>query len=128
METPLRCPKCKAPMERVTFHAVEVDRCTNCKGLWFDLAERETLKGYANSESIDIGDPKVGKKFNKVDRVQCPRCHTQMIRMVDLEQPHIWYESCPVCYGSFFDAGEFTDYKKETLGDFFRDLISRERK
>ena len=30
--------------------------------------------------------------------------------------------------GLFFDAGEFTDYKEETLMDFIRDTLSRERK
>ena len=38
------CPKCKAAMELVTVANVEVDRCTNCKGLWFDAGEIDRLK------------------------------------------------------------------------------------
>jgi Zn-finger nucleic acid-binding protein len=50
-----------------------------------------------------------------------------MVKMVDARQPHIRYESCSVCYGVFFDAGEFRDYNKETVLDFFRALFAKER-
>ena len=45
---------------------------------------------------------------------------------VDPNQPHIWYEVCNE-HGMFLDAGEFTDYKYETLLDKFRDLITGTR-
>ena len=51
-----------------------------------------------------------------------------MIRMVDLEQPHIWFEHCTVCGGSFFDAGEFKDLAHHTVVDSFKDLNTRARK
>jgi Zn-finger nucleic acid-binding protein len=114
-------------MERVVHHNIEVDRCTNCKGIWFDMLEHEHLKAVKDSESIDIGEPEVGKEYDKIDRVNCPVCHTRMIPMVDRKQPHIRYESCKSCYGVFFDAGEFTDYKQETALDFFRDLFAKKR-
>ncbi|MFN2270503.1 MAG: zf-TFIIB domain-containing protein, partial [Anaerolineae bacterium] len=38
------CPKCQSPMEAVVYESFEVNRCTNCKGLWFDLREQEHLK------------------------------------------------------------------------------------
>jgi uncharacterized protein len=122
------CPKCGHAMEAVVFGDVEVDRCTLCKGLWFDPLEHEELKAMPGSESIDCGDPEVGAVFNRDDRIRCPRCGGPMIRMVDPTQPHIWYESCGVCFGVFFDAGEFTDYKRHTLADVFRRLRARERR
>ena len=121
-------PKCDADMEQVTYDTIEVDRCTSCKGIWFNRLESEILKKIEGFEAIDTGDVEVGRKYNKIDHIDCPECHTQMIRMVDAKQPHIWYESCTVCYGLFFDAGEFTDYKEETIMDFFRDLMTEERK
>ena len=121
------CPKCRGEMEKVTFADIEVDRCTGCKGLWFDMLEHEHLKAIEESESIDIGDAKVGRKLDKMTRVDCPVCHGPMIAMVDRNQPHIHFESCTTCYGLFFDAGEFSDYKKETVIDFFRDLLAKRR-
>lgn len=124
----MNCPKCGSPMESLTYASVEVDRCTNCRGIWFDAMEREDLKHQPGSEAIDVGDPGVGRVYNEVDRIDCPVCHTRMVRMVDPKQSHIWFESCPVCYGAFFDAGEFTDYKEETLMDVVRTLFTPERK
>ena len=122
------CPKCSHPMEQVVYADIEVDRCTLCKGLWFDVLEHEQLKRIGGAEAIDIGDREVGAVFNRDDRIKCPRCRGPMIRMVDAEQPHIWYESCGVCHGVFFDAGEFTDYKQFTAADLFRRLWARERR
>ena len=69
----------------------------------------------------------LGKRFRDVDDIDCPHCSTPMLKMVDVRQPHIWYEGCPSCFGVFFDAGEFRDYKERTVIDFFRDLITPER-
>ena len=80
------------------------------------------------SRAIDIGDPDVGAIFNHDDRIRCPRCSADMIRRVDAEQPHIWYESCGTCKGAFFDAGEFSDFSQHTFGDFFRRLLAPERR
>jgi Zn-finger nucleic acid-binding protein len=112
----------------VQFNEIDVDRCTNCQGLWFDEFEKAELQKLKGSAVIDTGDPKVGHDFNKVDRIQCPRCGSRMIRMVDLNQPHIWFEHCTVCGGSFFDAGEFKDLMHHSIVDFFRDLTVKERK
>lgn len=123
----MQCPKCNHGMESVEFQGIEVDRCSLCKGLWFDALEHEALKKMEGSEEIDQGDPEVGELFNAEDRISCPRCHTSMIRMVDRDQPHIWFESCTTCYGVFFDAGEFTDYKHHTLMDAIRDFRVKAR-
>jgi Zn-finger nucleic acid-binding protein len=124
----LQCPKCQGSLEAVVYSEVEVDRCTNCKGLWFDSMEAQTLKKIQGSESIDTGDAATGSKFDKIGNINCPKCHTQMTKMVDLKQPHIRYEKCPSCYGIWFDAGEFKDYKEENLSDIFKDIFSGERR
>ncbi|WP_231636561.1 MULTISPECIES: zf-TFIIB domain-containing protein [Planktothricoides] len=42
----------------------------------------------------------------------------------DLKQSHIFYEKCPVCYGMWFDAGEFKDYKEETVFETIKNFFS----
>lgn len=124
----MKCPKCESEMQVVEYENISVDRCTSCKGIWFDMLEHEQLKAIEGSESIDIGSAALGKQYNKVGDIDCPVCKTQLIRMVDRLQPHIWYEACTVCYGVFFDAGEFRDYKERTVLDFFRDIFAKERR
>lgn len=116
----MNCPKCNAVMESVTFEEITVDRCTQCLGIWFDEFERERLKEMKGADIIDVGQEAQDSVLNQMKHVRCPNCQAQMIPMVDVKQPHIWYESCPVCYGAFFDAGEFKDYKHESIGDLFK--------
>jgi len=123
----MKCPKCAADMEQVQYENIEVDRCTDCKGIWFDMLEHEKLKSLEGSEAIDIGDPEEDKELDLIDRIKCPVCRTRMIRMVDQNQPHIHYEACTVCDGIFLDAGEFKDFKEQTAFDFFRYIFSKER-
>ena len=121
------CPKCEATMENVDFYGYEVRRCKNCKGLWFNAMEHDELRDIQGSETLDTGDEKMGENFNEIDNIRCPDCRSNMIRMVDRRHPHVWFEACTNCYGVFFDAGEFRDFKEDTLGAFVKDLLTPER-
>ncbi|MEQ8538488.1 MAG: zf-TFIIB domain-containing protein [Coleofasciculus sp. D1-CHI-01] len=124
----MKCPKCQGNLEPVVYADVEVDRCADCNGIWFDSQEAQTLKQIEGSEAIDTGDPKIGSKFNAIEDINCPKCKAKMTKMVDLKQSHIWYEKCPICYGIWFDAGEFKDYKQEDIQDIFKGIFSGERR
>lgn len=116
----MECPKCGAHLEVVRFEEIEVDRCVRCGGLWFDMLEDADLKRLAGSEAIDSGPAWMASMHDAQGKVYCPVDGALMIRMVDAAQPHIWVESCPVCHGKFFDAGEFTDFKERTLAEVLR--------
>lgn len=124
----MQCPKCKSGMEVVVIDSVEVDRCTACKGIWFDAGESELLRKPKLARAIDIGDADQGAHTNAIDRYPCPRCSGGMVRMVDPGQSHIWYEKCASCGGSFFDAGEFRDLAETSIRDFFRAIATPERR
>lgn len=119
----MQCPKCQGEFETVTYESIEVDRCTHCKGIWFDFLEQEDLKKIEGSENIDIGDEQTGGKYNQMRKINCPRCDVTMLAMVDKDQFHIKYESCPGCFGTFFDAGEFKDFKERTVVERFRQMV-----
>jgi hypothetical protein len=91
-------------------------RCDGCSGMWVEAVDHERLKDQA--EAIDTGDAAIGTRYNHVDRINCPRCaNWPLLRMVDPQQPHIGFESCKHCYD---DAGEFRDFAKHTLAEFFQ--------
>jgi len=123
----MTCPKCQSPMENVQYQTIEVERCTGCKGLWFDMLEQDDLKTLQGSEQIDIGAAAQGQAAPKTTPIQCPSCSAQMIAMVDRQQPHIGYESCSRCYGVFFDAGEFKDFKEQSVLESFKHWYSKSR-
>ncbi len=123
----MKCPKCYEAMEEIEYSGLLVDRCIHCGGIWFDFSEHEELKKLKGSEHIDNGNIILGRLHNHLDNIHCPRCHSKMIKLVDRDQPHIWYEGCISCYGIYFDAGEFTDFLEVTFLDKIKDLLSPER-
>jgi len=119
------CPKCAAETEITSYDDIRVDRCSNCNGLWFESGELAELRNdtWMADYILDSGDPKVGKQFNRIDKIQCPECGTQMKEEFDPEQAHIMYESCPNGHGTFLDAGEFTDLVHHTFWDKFKRIV-----
>ncbi len=118
------CPKCAGKLSSATFESIEFERCENRSGLWFDLLEKDDLVKIKGSEIIDIGSEQVGKQYNDMQDIDCPRCSHSMIPMVGKDQFHIKYESCINCFGTFFDAGEFRDLKETSVLDRFAKMLS----
>ncbi|MFT5012247.1 MAG: Zn-finger nucleic acid-binding protein [Patiriisocius sp.] len=127
----LQCPKCNSEMEQHNLSTltgnVEIDRCSKCRGIWFDIGEADALKDKWMSDYIDDGDRSTGIKNNEIRDIDCPRCSKKMDKVSDPVQTHIQYEACED-HGMYFDAGEFTDFKYETLMDIFRDFVFALRK
>ena len=119
----MNCPKCASAFEKISFAEIEVDRCLGCKGLWFDMLEKEDLVVIEGSEAIDVGSEQVSEEYRNLRDIRCPQCTVKMLPMVDKDQFHIKYESCPICYGTFFDAGEFRDLKEHTVLERFIEML-----
>lgn len=117
------CPKCASAMDRVEYAEVTVDRCTHCRGLWFDAGEREKLMALDGSERLDIGTESARARWDPVDTIDCPRCEVRMLRLVDARTPSVHFEQCAECGGSFLDAGEFRALKPKTLRALLRGLL-----
>ncbi|MDB9313192.1 zf-TFIIB domain-containing protein [Spirulina sp. CS-785/01] len=107
-----KCPKCDGEIEQVDYANIEIDRCQDCHGLWFDGQEAEKLKEIDGSEILDDGNPDLGYYYSRNrTHIACPRCGTKMKRMLDIDRYSIWYEKCPNCQGMWLDAGEFKRFK-----------------
>lgn len=122
-----QCPKCRHGMEAVTHEGITIDRCSHCQGLWFDEDKAHHLKQLKGSQRLDIGSSREGWRWDSHADINCPHCGKAMAKAADHRQKHIWYEICHD-HGMFMDAGEFRDYKFETLLDCFRGLIKGDRR
>lgn len=108
----LVCPKCGGELQAIIYEDIEVDRCCQCSGIWFDSLEAEQLKDLKGSENIDIGKfDWENHQGSLEDRINCPRCAIPMIKILDFDKHPIWYEHCPQCQGIWFDPGEFKKFK-----------------
>jgi Zn-finger nucleic acid-binding protein len=115
-------------METIQFATIDVGRCTACHGLWFDGTSLERLLGTPGAEDIDDGDAAVGARYNTLPRANCPRCNVVMVRMTHPQQPHVWFERCGTCGGSWLDAGEFRDLAVYDWFDVVRGWFARPRR
>jgi Zn-finger nucleic acid-binding protein len=129
MQPQLQCPKCRAPMEQVQVERTQVDRCTKCRGLWFDALEDQDIRGTEAGERLDTAPVEARPGTADSRSIDCPRCQTRMIHMVDRMGKRIQYESCPRCHGKFLDAGEFRATEPRSMKDAVRKFLKgRQRK
>jgi hypothetical protein len=49
----MKCPKCGADLNEVTFRGIKIDRCLNCDGVWLDEGELQKLAGDEESSTIN---------------------------------------------------------------------------
>lgn len=111
---PIDCPKCRAPMKHIRIGEVLVDRCYACAGLWLDALEKEKLLGDRKAAAA-ADQPGGALHITSGGGFKCPRDHSTLIEMRDIQQPHVRFESCTVCGGVFLDAGELKDLSERTL-------------
>ena len=123
----LNCPKCKGELEPRSYgDNISLSQCNKCKGLFIPAgATHKILESWSAKENPDTGSIELGKRFDKVNDIKCPKCNIPMDRIQDLDQPHIWTENCSVCGSTFFDAGELTDLKEKTLSDFLKKIFGK---
>ena len=48
----MKCPKCGADLKTTEYHSIQVERCPECGGVWFDSGEAEALLRH---ESAGLG-------------------------------------------------------------------------
>jgi Zn-finger nucleic acid-binding protein len=115
-------------MEQVQVEKTQVDRCTSCRGLWFDALEDQDIRESEAAETLDTAGSTPGAPAKrKQSAIDCPRCKSPMIQMVDRMGRRIQYESCPRCHGKFLDAGEFKALEPRGVKATVRRLLNKKK-
>ena len=105
----MKCPRCNSEMEKITFEQIEVDRCTNCKGLWFDKGEFEQAK---DTEDADLSwmDFQLWSDQDafetKWSSRKCPVCNKNMATVL-YDDTDVMVDYCVQEHGIWLDIGEF---------------------
>ena len=114
------CPVCKSDMIVVEYHNIELDYCTDCKGVWFDSGELELMLKSYQVEGIE---PFIENISNSPDtpssekRWKCPICSRKMRKKTIGEQPRLLIDMCGKGHGLWFDGGEITQLIKQLVGE-----------
>jgi Zn-finger nucleic acid-binding protein len=124
------CPGCAVEMADLEGDELKVSKCSDCGGLWIDVADLNRMLLHNNLQGLES----LGGKVNAEALTgQCPECHVDLLSIEGGPRSHpLHYDTCESCGGIFLES-EFkdaTDVKiatKEIL-DFFREFSGKKKK
>lgn len=102
----MKCPKCRTvELETTQVRGIEVDRCLECGGIWFDDRELETLLEVSRRELRRLQSGSLDEGWNR-KRGKCPRDHSDLLRVCSPRDASLIIDVCVECNGVWLDGGE----------------------
>jgi len=111
------CPHCKTPLQTIELHLdskVEIDRCNDCFGLFFDSGKIELLLEHTVSDVYDINIKQLDninseryQADKQIKYIKCPTCQNFMLRRVFGYRSGVIIDQCKN-HGIWLDSGEIT--------------------
>lgn len=103
------CPDCKQPLAKETFHDIEIERCWECAGFWFDADELRRLLA-ADPLAMTVLEeralPRITQKHVCEGVLTCPSCAGLLhVYHYEYNSP-IELETCMDCGGFWVQEGE----------------------
>ena len=106
----MQCPKCAnstLKTAKVSKADIELERCTTCKGLWFDKDELTSILGQRAERNFDI--PKFASRN---PRNQCPKCRQALYEFCYPDTLTL-VDACKSCRGIWLDDLEWKQINEE---------------
>lgn len=110
------CPVCKLHMIVVEYNKIELDYCTNCKGVWFDNMELDLMiKSLSLNEKSVISKKLLHYPEVHIDekKRKCPICSKNMTKINVGDKQSIIIDRCGRGHGLWFDGGETAQLIKQ---------------
>jgi Zn-finger nucleic acid-binding protein len=123
----MNCPRCQHPLA-VTYiddckTAIEVDKCPNCKGIWFDKDELSQIESIIEPTFVEIRH--LPDKEEQFETLHCPKCNNspRLQKAIHPRDKKVIIDYCPYCEGIWLDKGELEAIQQEsfiiTIGKIF---------
>lgn len=98
----MNCPRCDAPLEHKKLKGIEIDRCSECKGLWLDHPELDELE-----DTVLDNDQLKGTMVYAVrsSDITCPVCNGVM-RTFNYRAYDLPIDECEAQHGFWLDENE----------------------
>ncbi len=99
---------------------IELDYCTNCKGVWFDSGELELLLEAAGLENYRVFLEKMidsGEAVTREKKRRCPICTRKMKKTHIGAGNELLIDVCKNADGIWFDGGEVAHLLKLLSGE-----------
>jgi len=109
---------------------IELDYCTDCRGVWFDSGEIELLLEAHSLEETKVfldGILHSQEAISSEKKRNCPICGRKMKKTAIGEQPKILIDVCRDEHGLWFDGGEVTQLMRHLAEEYPPGHDSREQ-
>ncbi len=107
----MKCPRDGTVLQHVKLAGVELDKCHQCDGIWFDHGELEQLRDAQLPEAEELlerqyGNPEVTP--GKVEGyMRCPRCDDGRLQQITYTYMNpVRIDRCESCLGMWLDDEE----------------------
>ncbi len=123
----MQCPRCaQVELKRQTVGEVEVDRCSQCQGLWLEVGTLEPLLKKTHDYTRRIASRPVGG-VDTESNLECPACGSgaKMIRIHAPGNAKVTFDGCMVCHGRWLDGGELAQLGDPTILDRLRTRLKQ---
>ena len=102
IDSPLRCPLCVVAMLPEEKHSLSLDRCPQCRGLWFDHPE---LHEYVRNEGRTVRQSLPNLvRLPDAGSLECPRCAGLYLEA--WRSGATYLSRCRQCSGVFLDQAD----------------------
>ena len=117
------CPECRQAMLVLELHAVEIDYCDQCHGIWLDAGELELL--LADHEAKHTILESFAPARVKEKKLKCPICAKKMKKVQSGGPQGVVLDQCPRGHGLWFNRGELPELLSQGgLGKYDKNVVS----
>ena len=126
----MNCPRCQSTLQTVVIPEaefnLEVARCPECKGIWFDQNELQAIENVIEPVLFEIRQ--IPSEYDQLTALNCPFCedHPRMAKAEHQRDEQVIMDICEQCNGIWLDGGELEAIQKEnwltTLFNLFKKL------
>ncbi|MBN2613826.1 MAG: zf-TFIIB domain-containing protein [Bacteroidales bacterium] len=130
----MNCPRCKIPLSPYNLKdlkiTLELDRCPDCGGIWFDKGELQKLDKIIEPAFFEFR--RTPGKAQQMEALYCPSCthHPKLEKAEHPRDKKVIIDYCSTCKGIWLDKGELEAIQKEnwliTIGKIFKWLTGDE--
>ncbi len=98
----ITCPRDQTPLTLGQEHGIEVDRCSQCNGAWYEFEELAALESTVASEDQRTGTVEFATRSSDI---ACPVCG-QPMRAFNYRAYNLELDACSGEHGFWLDEGE----------------------
>ena len=120
------CPRCEVPLVETRLEDLVLDKCERCGGVWIDVAEFDWVGIKSRDKVRRALTPQRGVEMsaaNGEDRLVCPRCGKELLRVRSAEDTGLLVEACLSCYGQWVDGDELDRAQNRSVWGKLRQLF-----